>query len=459
MHKTEDKPLPLSNAKGYFDGVDVPDYEKVLNCMRCGMCLPHCPTYDLKRIERSSPRGRVALIRAAADGKLELTAGFSDEVYFCLDCRACETACPAGVNVGYLIEAARSQVEQHQFRPWWTRLLRFVVFEWLFLRQWRLELAAWPMRIYQRSGIRDLVQRAGALRWLPKVLRFMEEIVPDNLGKPLRLEIADETPAVGEEKARVGFFLGCMMSILFSKTSRATVDVLTKSGCRVIVPKQQRCCGAPLASEGYKDKVKDLARFNIDLFETLDVDYIVSDCAACGCVLKEFEEMLEDDPAYAELAKAFSAKSRDITEFLSEWPHFDASKGVYKGRVCYDQPCHLQHAQGVSQQPQKIVQDVEGLEYIPLAESDWCCGSAGIYNVTHHETSMQILDRKLEHVERSGADVLLTANPGCLLQLAWGVKQRGLDMKVMHVTEMLSKSLRDRKTASPEPEAAESTGE
>ncbi len=441
-----------SKHLGYFDGVDIPDYDKILNCMRCGMCLPVCPTYNIKRVEKSSPRGRVALIRAVADGKLELSQGVADEAFLCLDCRACETACPAGVRVGYLIEAARSQAEQHLFRPWWERAVRWFVYEFMFLRQWRLELFAWPMRLYQQLGIRKLVHQSGLLKLLPKRLRFMEELVPDGLETPLRLTIADEVPAVGEEKARVGFFLGCMMSILFSKTSRATVDVLTKSGCRVITPKAQRCCGAPLANEGYKDKIKDLARFNIDLFEKLDVDYIVSDCAACGCVLKEYEEILEDDPEYAERAKAFSNKSKDITQFLSEWPHFDSKKGSFKGRVCYDQPCHLQHAQGVCKEPHNIIREVRDLEYVQLPESDWCCGSAGTYNVTNYEMSMKILDRKMNNLEKINADILLTANPGCLLQLRWGTMDRNLDMKVMHVTELLSKSLENSKSSIEENE-------
>lgn len=443
MHQTAVS-KPLSGVTlGYFDGVDVPEYDKILNCMRCGMCLPHCPTYSLKQVERSSPRGRVALIRAVADGRLELSQGVADEAFLCLDCRACETACPAGVRVGYLIEAARSQSEQHLFRPWWQRVARWFIFEFMFLRQWRLELAALPLRFYQKSGLRKLVHSSGLLKLLPKTLRFMEEIVPDGLERPLRLSLADEVPAIGEEKARVGFFLGCMMSILFSKTSRATVDVLTKSGCRVITPKAQRCCGAPLANEGFKDKVKDLARFNIDLFETLNVDYIVSDCAACGCVLKEYEEMLEDDPEYAERAITFSHKSRDITEFLAEWPHFDSSKGTYEGRVCYDQPCHLQHAQKVCNQPHSVIRNVKQLEFVDLPESDWCCGSAGTYNITQHEVSMEILDRKMGNVAKANPEVLLTANPGCMLQLQWGVKQKGLDIKVMHVTEMLSEALKN----------------
>lgn len=443
MHQTAvSKPLS-GMTLGYFDGVDVPDYDKILNCMRCGMCLPHCPTYTLKQVERSSPRGRVALIRAVADGRLELSQGVADEAFLCLDCRACETACPAGVRVGYLIEAARSQSEQHLFRPWWQRVARWFIFELMFLRQWRLELAALPLRVYQKSGLRKLVHSIGLLKLLPKTLRFMEEIIPDGLERPLRLSIADEVPAVGDEKARVGFFLGCMMSILFTKTSRATVDVLTKSGCRVITPKAQRCCGAPLANEGLKDKVKDLARFNIDLFEKLNVDYIVSDCAACGCVLKEYEEMLEDDPQYAERAKVFSRKSRDITEFLADWPHFDSSKGTYQGRVCYDQPCHLQHAQKISNQPHSVIRNVKNLQFVDLPESDWCCGSAGTYNITQHDVSMQILDRKMANVAKANPEVLLTANPGCMLQLQWGVKQKGLDIQVMHVTELLSRAMQN----------------
>lgn len=451
---------PGSTSLGYFHGIDVPDYGKILNCMRCGLCLPHCPTYSISRIERSSPRGRVALIRAVADGRLELSAGVANEVYFCLDCRACETACPAGVRVGYLIEAARSQVEQHRRRPLWQRVLRWFVFENLFLYAPRLERLAFPLRMYQKTGLRRVVHKLRVLNMFPQVLQFMEEIVPDGLERPLLRTIPEETPPEDKERGRVGFFLGCMMSLLFSTASRASIELLTRSGCRVITPKTQRCCGAPLASEGYRNKVLDMARFNIALFERCNVDYIVTDCAACGCSLKEYGELLKDDPDYAKRARDFSGKVRDISEFLANWPHYrqpmnncalrrfcrcasnrySAEGGSEEApiRIAYDQPCHLQHAQGISKEPLRLLRQIPGVTYVDLPESDWCCGSAGVYNIRHFETSMRILERKMANIERVSPSLLVTANPGCLLQLRYGVKKRNLPIQVCHLTEVLA---------------------
>lgn len=430
-----------SHEMGHFRGDQVPDYDRILNCVRCGMCLPHCPTYVELKVERASPRGRAALIRAVADGQLEISESFSSEVNLCLDCRACETACPSGVHIGYLIESARSQVEQNMpKRNPFTHYLRKFVFEWLFQYHWRLELAALPMRIYQAIGLRSLVHRSGVLNLLPQKMRFMESLTPPNLKKPFRKTLPKEVPAMDEEQARVGYFLGCMMSIMFNKTTNSTVNVLTRSGCTVVTPKEIRCCGAPLMSEGFKHKAIDMMKDNIDIFEKLNVDYIVTDCAACGAAIKEYEEIFEHDPEYAEKAKRFSAKCREITEFLGEWPHYVPPQPMPElkdKKVAYDEPCHLCHAQQVWKQPKNLINSIEGIQFVPLQEAEWCCGSAGIYNITHHDMAMKVLDRKMEHVQQSGADYLLTANPGCMLQLDYAVREQNLPMQVKHVVELI----------------------
>lgn len=431
-----------SKKIGYFEGINVPEYDQILNCVRCGMCLPHCPTYTEMKIERASPRGRAALVRAVADGKLEFSQNFADQMYLCLDCRACETACPSGVRIGYLIESARSQVEQNLPRNPLVKLFRNFIFGWLFMRHWRLELVALPLRIYQRSGLQTLLHKIGLFNLLPKRLRLMEALTPKGLKKPFRKALPAEVPAKGEEKARVGYFLGCMMSILFNKTTNATVDVLTRSGCTVLTPKEIRCCGAPSMSEGYKHKTFDMMKFNIDLFEKLGVDYVVTDCAACAAALKEYEEIFEDDPDYKEKAERFSHKAREITEFLGEWPHYvgpqSPSEPQPKRKVVYDEPCHLCHAQQVWEQPKTLIRNTPGYELLNLPEADWCCGSAGIYNITHYDMAMKVLDRKMGNIEKTDADLLLSANPGCLLQLNFGVLERGLNMEVKHVVEILS---------------------
>lgn len=437
-------------GKGYFSGIAVPTREALDRCIQCGMCLPHCPTYVELKVERASPRGRAALIRLAADGRMELNPSFSEQMNLCLDCRACETACPAGVRIGYLIESARSQVEQHMRRNPLIRLFRQFVFEWLFMRHERLEWAAWPLRVYQKSGLRSLVHRLRLNRLLPKTLRFMEELPPKDLKKPFRLRVPEVLPAHGPQHARAGYFLGCMMSLLFDKTTNATVEALRNGGCEVVTPRGVRCCGAPLMSEGFKHKAPDLMKFNIDLFEGLNVDYIVTDCAACGAALKEYAELFEDDPEYREKAERFSAKAREITEFLGNWEHF--AGGEMPGPSCkcggaeggcneprkavYDAPCHLCHARGVWDEPVRLARRAPGIELVPLKEADWCCGSAGLYNITHHDMAMRILERKMDHIESAGAKVVLTANPGCMLQLDYGARKRGLDVEVKHVVEL-----------------------
>lgn len=436
---THTKP-PLQQM-GNFKGEQVPDYDRILNCVRCGMCLPHCPTYTELKVERASPRGRAALIRAVADGKLEITGNFSDQVNLCLDCRACETACPSGVHIGYLIESARSQVQQNLSRrnPI-AVLIRKFLFEWLFQYHWRMELFALPMRLYQQIGLRTLLHKLGVLNLLPKRLRFMEALTPSGLTKPFRKTLPAEVPAMEDEKARVGYFLGCMMSIMFNKTTNSTVNVLTRSHCRVVTPKDIRCCGAPLMSEGFKHKALDMMKSNIDIFDRLDVDYIVTDCAACGAAIKEYVEIFEHDPEYAEKAKRFSAKCREITEFLGEWEHYvppEPDPTLEKKRVIYDEPCHLCHAQQVWNQPKSLINSVPGVEFVKLPESEWCCGSAGVYNITHYDMAMKVLDRKMSNIEKTKADYLLTANPGCLLQLDFAVHDRKLPMQVKHVVEMI----------------------
>ena len=389
-------------------------------------------------MERATPRGRAALVRAVADGQLELNAAFMEQVYLCLDCRACETACPSGVRIGYLIESSRAQVEQHRVGNPLVKLIKDAAFGWLFMRQWRLELMGLGLRFYQGTGLKKLIQTSKIMNLFPSVFKFMEELPPTDLKTPLRKTLPPVLPAQGEEKTKVWYFLGCMMSIFFNKTTSATLNVLTRSGCTVISSPDVRCCGAPLLSEGYKEKSKQLMRENLDLFETMDVEYVVTDCAACAASLKEYAEILEDDPIYHEKAKKFSPKVREITEFLAEWPHYVPPKNELPNlTVTYDAPCHLCHAQQVWNPHKKLLSTVKGVKLVPLPESDWCCGSAGVYNITHHDMAMKILDKKMENVKKTGADIILTANPGCLLQIAYGARKNGMKAPVKHVIEML----------------------
>src|SRR5579884_1225889 len=432
-------------ARPLFTDVDAPDYDNVLACIRCGLCLSVCPTYRTDHLEVQSPRGRVALIRAVEEGRLPLESpGFKEHMYHCLDCRACQTICPSGVKVGELVVAARAEIDKHERQPWLERLLKRVILRWLLLRPERVEWGITPLRLYQRLGLQRIVRSTGLLRRLPGrlgVVAFMEEILPKLPAKPLRQELAEITPARGQRRYRVGFFLGCVMNVVYAEVSRSTINVLIENGCEVVTPKRQRCCGAPHAAEGDTRTLRALARYNVELFESWQLDYVVADCAACAAQTKEYAHLLRDEPEYRDRAAAFSRKVRDITELLAEIP-LKPPAGSVPVRVTYHEACHLCHAQGVRRQPRQVIRQIPGIEFVELKESDWCCGSAGIYNLTHRERASRILDRKLANIAATEADVVLTGNPGCLLQLDAGVKRAGIKAKVLHPTQLLDQAYR-----------------
>lgn len=436
-------PGPVAQPR--FTDVDAPDYDNVLACIRCGLCLSVCPTYNTDHLEVQSPRGRVALIRAVDEGRLSPDSpGFKQHMYHCLDCRACQTICPSGVKVGELVVAARAEIDKSEPRPWLERFLKRVVLQWVLMRPERVELAMKPVRLYQQLGLQRLVRASRLLGKLPgrlNVLGFMEELLPSLPGRPLRQELLEVTPARGERRYRIGFFLGCVMNVVYAEASRATVNVLIENGCEVVTPKTQRCCGAPHAAEGDARTLRELARYNVDLFEQWELDYVVSDCAACAAQTKEYAHLLRDEPEYRDRAIAFSRKVREITELLAEIP-LKQPTGAVPVRVTYHEACHLCHAQGVKRQPRKVINQIPGIEFVEMKESDWCCGSAGIYNMTHPERATEILDRKLKNIAATDADVVLTGNPGCLLQLEAGVKRAGLKARVLHPTQLLDAAYR-----------------
>jgi len=436
-------PGPVATPR--FGDVDAPDYGNVLACIRCGLCLSVCPTYNTDHLEVQSPRGRVALIRAVEEGRLPLESpGFKEHMYHCLDCRACQTICPSGVKVGELVVAARAELDKNEPQPWLERLLKRVMLRWVLLRPERVEWAMKPMRLYQRLGLQRLVRASRILGRLPgrlKVLGAMEELLPNLPGRPLRQELHEVTPARGEQRYRIGFFLGCVMNVVYAEASRATVNVLIENGCEVVTPKAQRCCGAPHAAEGDARTLRELARHNVELFEQWELDYVVADCAACAAQTKEYVHLLRDEPEYYDRAVAFSRKVRDITELLAEIP-LKQPTGSLPVRVTYHEACHLCHAQGVKRQPRKVINQIPGIEFVEMRESDWCCGSAGIYNITHPERAAEILDRKLQNIAATEAEVVLTGNPGCLLQLEAGVRRAGMKTKVLHPTQLLDAAYR-----------------
>lgn len=433
--------MAATEPLGNFVPQDAPAYADVLQCMRCGFCLPTCPTYALTGRERSSPRGRVALARAVAEGGLAFTAAVRDEAFFCLDCRACTSACPSGVRAGEVMEICRSQARQQRPDAYLGRHFRSFILERMLPSPDLLESSLLPARLYQRLGIQWLVRHSKILKCGPQWLAKAEGMLPD-LHKPLRPQLPEHVPARGERRGKVGFFLGCVMTLMYPEVSRNTVKVLAHQGFDVLTPKQAKCCGAPHLSEGDRATARQLALFNLDLFLQLDVDWIVTDCAGCGAALKEYEELLAGRAEHEKLAR-FRGKLRDVSEFLAEVGLRTDGLQAVPATVTYHEPCHLCHAQGISRQPRTLLKQIPGIKLIEMNEASWCCGSAATWGLKHAAASRQVLDRKLANIKATGAQLLVTANPGCQLQLAWGVSQSGLPQQVMHLMELLGRATPD----------------
>jgi len=420
------------------------DYSVVQQCMHCGLCLPTCPTYDATKLERNSPRGRIALMRAIADDRLDVTKAFGEEMYFCLGCLACQTACPAGVNYAELFEHARAEIEEQRILANPKRnFIRGFTVRWLFMDLRRLELLGKALRLYQQLGLQALVRRSGILNVLPKRLRELEAMTPRVCDKFSAELIAPVTPAVGEKRFRVAMLTGCAQDLTFSDVNRDTVEVLATNGCEVITPPDQSCCGSLHAHNGEWSLGQQLARRNIDQFPPDQFDAIITNAGGCGSHLKHYAKLLVDDPAYFKRAELWDAKVKDIHEWLAQIKiRNPKSETPSPTVVTYHESCHLTHGQKVVSQPREILRVIPGLKLIELPEASWCCGSAGIYNLTQPEMAGQLLDRKLKHIKSTGAKVVATGNPGCLLQLITGAKQQGLELRAVHPITLLAEAYR-----------------
>jgi glycolate oxidase iron-sulfur subunit len=411
-----------------------PEESSYHNCIRCGLCLAACPTYREYLKETASPRGRVALTRKGLEGQLELSPHLVEQMYSCFACMACNDLCPVGIRPADLALSMRHVQEQlHPAR--WKQWL----FAGLLSHAGRMELAAWPLRFYEKLGIRRFVYWLGLNRLLPKKLRDLEAMLPRIPQRPLRRILPEITKPYGEERHRVGFFLGCAQSLLFADQSAATLRVLARNGCTVITPKEIECCGMPAKGYGRMDLVEKQARHNIAVFEGCKVDVIVTDCATCGSTLKDYGALLAADPEWAARAKAFGQKVRDISEFLSQIPLVKPAKRI-EARVTYHDPCHLRRGQQVWKEPRKLLSLIDGLELVELLEADWCCGSAGSQLITHYDTSSKVLDRKIDNVAKTEARILASGCPGCQMQLNTGLQRRGLPIRVVHPVTLLDEA-------------------
>ena len=411
-----------------------PEESTYLNCIRCGLCLAACPTYREYLMETASPRGRVALARKGLEGNLELSPNLYEQMYGCFACMACNDLCPVGIKPADLALSMRHVQEQSHPKKWKQWL-----FGGLVGHSSRMELATLPLRLYEKLGIRRLVYMLGLSRLLPSRLRDLEAMLPRIPQRPLRRILPQITEAYGDVRYRVGFFLGCAQSLLFADQSAATLRVLARNGCKVIAPKEIECCGMPARGYGRMDLVESQARRNIGIFERCDVDYVITDCATCGSTLKEYGSLLKGDSEWAGRAAAFSGKVRDISEFLSRIPLRKPAKRI-ETRVTYHDPCHLRRAQQVWKEPRKLLSLIDGLELVELPEADWCCGSAGSQLITHYDTSLKVLDRKIDNVANTEARILASGCPGCQMQLNAGLKRRGLPVRVVHPITLLDEA-------------------
>lgn len=421
------------------------DYAILQQCMHCGMCLPACPTYDTTRRERNSPRGRIALMRAVADGTLGVTREFAEEMSYCLGCLACQTACPAGVNYAELFETARYDIERHDAHPGLARRFwRSLTLRFLFLRPRALRAAGRALGWYQRFGVEDAVRRTGLTRLLPPALRRLEAQTP-RVARRFSNELIEphETPA-GTVRYRVALLTGCVQDLLFSSLNRDTADVLLANGCAVDTPPIQPCCGSLHAHNGELEAARTLARRMIDLFPPERYDAIVSNAGGCGSHLRRYAPLLAGDERYAARARQWDSRLRDVNEWLDAIGGRAPSVGPFAEpvTVTYHDACHLVHGQKITQQPRALLRLLPSVTVVDLVESTWCCGSAGIYAISQPEQAALLLERKVAHVLATGAAILATANPGCHLHIARGLAASGAAVRVMHPVSLLAAAYR-----------------
>jgi len=432
--------LKVRGEASVYDAHHPPSLDLIDQCVHCGFCLPTCPTYLLWNEEMDSPRGRIYLMKMGAEnGVAKMDEQFVGHFDKCLGCMACMTACPSGVQYGKLIEATRAQIERNYRRPFWDRVFRKLIFS-LFPYPKRLRWLMLPLWLYQKSGLRWLVHRSGLLRVLPERLRSMESLLPDIQLRALFTNPPSHVRPKRAVRLRVGVLLGCVQRVLFSNVNAATIRVLAAHGCEVFVPQEQGCCGALMAHAGCEGEAQEAARRMIEVFERAKVDVIAVNSAGCGSNMKEYGHLLRDDPEFAMRAEAFSAKCRDVSELLAELG-IEGPLHTVAMRVAYHDSCHLQHAQGIRIQPRQWLNAIPGLELIELPEAAICCGSAGIFNLIEPVTARQLADRKAHNIIASGAEALVSANPGCLLHIASGLKRAGHPLPVFHVVEVMDAAL------------------
>lgn len=409
-------------------------------CVHCGLCLNACPTYRELGVEMDSPRGRIYQMNQVANGA-EITESYVQHLELCLACRGCETACPSGVPYGRMIEAARAQIENQRKRSWWKQSLRKLAFDKVLPSRTALQVLGTGLYVYQASGLQRVMRATGVLKLMGN-LSNIEALSPAAEIPFFYSKIGKTFAPVGKRRYRVGFLAGCIANVAFARLNEATVRVLQKNGCEVVIPAAQGCCGALHLHSGLRNEAQALARKNIDAMLAEDFDAIITNAAGCGSTLKEYDELLADDPDYCAKAREFRARMKDVTEFLASI-ELNRDMGVVDVIATYQDSCHLAHGQKIKNAPRQLLKAVPGLVFREMPMADLCCGSAGIYNLVQNDMAMRILQQKMEFAGSTKASLIVTANPGCMLQLAAGAKVFGSGQQIAHVVEVLDEAYRN----------------
>lgn len=416
------------------------DYDELMNCTRCGFCLPSCPTYiETGRDEVHSPRGRIALMKGLVDGIIEPSEEVKRSIDMCLGCRACEPVCPSGVQFGHLLEQARDAIYQTNKQSISTKVVRKLAFENLFPHQNRMINLTSLIGFYQRSGLQRTARTIGMMRLFPENLRAMEKVLPKIPKKSVMKHRPTHLQPLNKQKKRVAFFSGCLMDTVFMKTNDATTKLLQYAGCEIVVPETQGCCGALHGHSGEVNQAKEMAKKNITAFENAKVDYIITNAGGCGAFLVDYHYLLKDEAEWQERALNFSSKIKDVTRILIELEFDKVDLRLDEQIVTYQDSCHLKNGQKTFMEPRQLLEAIDGVEYVEMKDAGRCCGSAGIYNIVESEMSMQILDYKMKQAKKTKAKTIVTTNPGCLLQMKLGIEREGLSKEVnaVHIVELL----------------------
>lgn len=426
------------SADSFFTGPDAPAESELYKCVHCGFCLQACPTYVETGLEAESPRGRIALMKAVNEGRIGITDSVISHWDLCIQCRACEVACPSGVPYGNLIEATMQQVASRRKPGIISRTVASLTLNQTLPNQGRLALLVGGMRLYQRSGLQKAVRKSGILNALPGNLGELEGSMPQLPSEVFRAR-GQVYAAQGERKMRLALLSGCVMPLVNGPQMNAVVRALTRNGCDVEITRGQACCGAINSHVGDLETARTLARRNIDAFLGSGVDAVVVASAGCGSRMKEYAHLLRNDRRYAEKAQAFSAMVKDIHELLVDLP-IDPPKASLPYRVTYQDSCHLSNAQRITAPPRQLLRSIPGIEFVELPNASKCCGAGGTYTITEREFSMRVLDSKMSAVRQTGANVIATANPGCLMQLQYGAQREGMPLEVRYITDLLDEA-------------------